>query len=315
MRTVIKNIDHRRTLVLYIYDKERVLAGDFTPCWTMFQGKEDYITLYNDGKGTRWHQSIFDNLGKDYYFRSKCSFYSQGDEDRVTRYCRNDKLKGFNSLYSVQYSLLCKRQKTNELKGQKKIVERMKPVKSLPRDIKGFMYRETLPHYIFYDYAKGKPPLNAYCTGCKHEVSITAVRHNGKGICPRCKKSITYKSRGRRGNIVDRSTVQVIQKIGENELVIRTVKSYCHYRKSDTGHAEIDMITKVYAHILDEDRKINAQKFESAFYANPDLRNVKPPQEEPQPTQIDLNALIEQLQKSPELANTLAAIISAKPTC
>ena len=42
--------------------------------------------------------------------------------------------------------------------------------------------------------------------------------------------------------------------------------------QGDTGHAEIDMITKVYAHILDEDRKINAQKFESAFYSNPDLR-------------------------------------------
>lgn len=85
--------------------------------------------------------------------------------------------------------------------------------------------------------------------------------------------------------------------------------------QGDTGHAEIDMITKVYAHILDEDRKINAQKFESAFYSNPDLRNVKPPQEEPQPTQIDLNALIEQLQKSPELANTLASIIAAKTPC
>lgn len=80
--------------------------------------------------------------------------------------------------------------------------------------------------------------------------------------------------------------------------------------QGDTGHAEIDMITKVYAHILDEDRKINAQKFESAFYAKPDLRNVKPPQEETQPVQIDLSALIEQLQKSPELANTLASIIA-----
>lgn len=80
--------------------------------------------------------------------------------------------------------------------------------------------------------------------------------------------------------------------------------------QGDTGHAEIDMITKVYAHILDEDRKINAQKFESAFYANPNLRNVKPPQVEPQAAQIDLSALIEQLQKSPELANTLASIIA-----
>lgn len=82
--------------------------------------------------------------------------------------------------------------------------------------------------------------------------------------------------------------------------------------QGDTGHAEIDMITKVYAHILDEDRKINAQKFESAFYANPDLRGVKPPQEpeQPQAQTLDLVALVEQLQKSPELANTLAALLS-----
>ena len=84
--------------------------------------------------------------------------------------------------------------------------------------------------------------------------------------------------------------------------------------QGDTGHAEIDMITKVYAHILDEGRKINAQKFESAFYAKPDLRNVKPPKEETQPAQIDLDSLIEQLRKSPELANTLASII-AQATC
>lgn len=82
--------------------------------------------------------------------------------------------------------------------------------------------------------------------------------------------------------------------------------------QGDTGHAEIDMITKVYAHILDEDRKINAQKFESAFYANPDLRKVTPPQEQPQAQTIDLAALIEQLQKSPELANTLAVLIAGQ---
>lgn len=77
--------------------------------------------------------------------------------------------------------------------------------------------------------------------------------------------------------------------------------------QGDTGHAEIDMITKVYAHILDEDRKLNAQKFEAAFYANPDLRDVKPPQERaPSP---DIKDLIEQLQRSPELASALAQII------
>ena len=75
-----------------------------------------------------------------------------------------------------------------------------------------------------------------------------------------------------------------------------------------------DAIGERYA-ILDEDRKINAQKFESAFYANPNLRAVRPPEEpkEPAPATLDLEALVEQLRQSPELANTLAALLSAAP--
>jgi integrase len=86
--------------------------------------------------------------------------------------------------------------------------------------------------------------------------------------------------------------------------------------QGDTGHAQIDMITSVYAHILDEDRKINAQKLESAFYANPDLRSVRPPEEpkEPASATLDLESLVEQLRKSPELANTLAALLASAPS-
>jgi len=47
--------------------------------------------------------------------------------------------------------------------------------------------------------------------------------------------------------------------------------------QGDTGHAQADMVTQMYAHILDEDRKVNAQRFEAPFYANPDLRNVCAP--------------------------------------
>ena len=82
--------------------------------------------------------------------------------------------------------------------------------------------------------------------------------------------------------------------------------------QSDTGHSETDMITKVYAHILDEDRKVNAQKFEKAFYFARDLRNVRPPEEsaKSEPAAPDIASLVEQLQKSPELASALAALIA-----
>ena len=82
--------------------------------------------------------------------------------------------------------------------------------------------------------------------------------------------------------------------------------------QGDTGHAQIDMITQIYAHILDEDRKINAQKFEAAFYANPDLRAVQAPEASrgPAPAALDLEKLVEQLRQSPELAKTLSALLT-----
>ena len=82
--------------------------------------------------------------------------------------------------------------------------------------------------------------------------------------------------------------------------------------QGDTGHAQVDMITDIYAHILDEDRKINAQKFEAAFYKTRDLRDVRAPGESEQKSQptVDLASLVEQLQKNPELASTLAALIA-----
>lgn len=41
--TAIHNIDGRQTLILYVYAKEAVLAGDFTPRWTV--SRPGMITL------------------------------------------------------------------------------------------------------------------------------------------------------------------------------------------------------------------------------------------------------------------------------
>lgn len=36
--------------------------------------------------------------------------------------------------------------------------------------------------------------------------------------------------------------------------------------QGDSGHAQADMVTEVYGHILDEDRRKNAELMENAFY-------------------------------------------------
>ena len=71
--------------------------------------------------------------------------------------------------------------------------------------------------------------------------------------------------------------------------------------QGDIGHAQIDMITEIYAHILDEDRKINAQKFETAFYSNPDMRPVERSlQGEESGSVPNPDVMMKQLESSPQ---------------
>lgn len=83
--------------------------------------------------------------------------------------------------------------------------------------------------------------------------------------------------------------------------------------QGDTGHAQASMVTEVYAHILDEERKINAQKFEVAFYASPDMRKVERELNPSKPAEqsLDLEKLVAQLQENPALASQLKALLHA----
>lgn len=213
VRTAMKNIDGRRLLLLYVYSRKQAAAGDFQPQWTVFQSKTDYITLARQEDGTvRWRMSVFGNLEQDYYFEKKCAFYSPADEQRVLRFCNSDKFSGFLALSYLQSGIKTQQELIKRHVKQRKIIERMSDMKSLPRDLKGWVHREILPAYLFYDYRKGKAPMKGYCTYCRHEVHIIGAKHNQKGICPCCKKEVHFKARGRRGYINDRATAQILQK-------------------------------------------------------------------------------------------------------
>ena len=73
------------------------------------------------------------------------------------------------------------------------------------------------------------------------------------------------------------------------------------------------MVTEVYAHILDEDRKVNAQHFEPGFYAKADLRGLgqsfrTQPAQQPG---MDIVQLLVQLQQNPALLTLLNGLANA----
>ena len=239
IRTAVHNISGQRILVLYIYQSENILAGSIKPRWVMFHSRDDFATLsFRENAKATWQCSTLDSLDRIGGFDSKCAFYRQQDEARVARFCKCE--RGAISVLGYLQRLISRhRELERKWKKQRAIIERMKYVPVLPRDLKGFIHREVMPQYIFYDYQR-KAPGHAYCTACRHEVRIAAAKHNTSGLCPRCKKEITFKCRGRRGRIFDRETVQVLQKAEGNGLVLRIIKVYRSFADSDIpNHFEI----------------------------------------------------------------------------
>ena len=239
IRTAVRNIAGQRILMLYIYQRENILAGSIKPRWVVFQGRDDFATLsLRENANATWQCSPFDYLNRVCRFDTKCAFYRQQDEARAAHFCKCEH-SAISALICLQWSISRRKALERKRKKQRAIIERMKYVPVLPRDLKGFIHREVMPQYIFYDYQR-KAPWHAYCTACRHEVRIAAAKHNTSGLCPRCKKKITFKCRGRRGRIFDRATVQVLQKAEGNGLVLRIIKVYRSFADSDIpNHFEI----------------------------------------------------------------------------
>ena len=99
--------------------------------------------------------------------------------------------------------------------------------------------------------------------------------------------------------------------------------------QGDTGHAQATMVTERYAHILDDDRRVNAVRFQREFYGGGDTahseisRIAEAPrdaQQAPAPDPLqNLDAAAKQqllfklLSESPDMAALLTALAGSSP--
>ncbi|MGO5550634.1 site-specific integrase [Lachnospiraceae bacterium LCP19S3_B12] len=82
--------------------------------------------------------------------------------------------------------------------------------------------------------------------------------------------------------------------------------------QGDSGHAQADMVTEVYGHILDEDRRKNAELIESAFYnkenLSPNMHGQEPKSKTVSvPDGVDAELLMKVLE-NPEMAALLTSL-------
>lgn len=269
LRSAVKCIDHRRTLVVYVYDRKRAEHGDFIPAWTVFFTKNGYIT-FDHGNG-KWRTAAFDHLGSSYNFPYKCAFYSSADEQRVKFYLK-DEHDGILALISAQQDILAVRCRERRRKEERKTIARMSKVKAAPRKLKGWIHKSVMPAYFICDHASSQKPVAGLCTACRHEVTLPYAKHNDEAVCPHCGRKLKVKSRAKFSFFYDRDTVQVIQQPSPGELLIRVFKVYYDYAKSAAPSEYVYEAARIFARRSPEGQVI----FEPYYYGSGGLTNWKP---------------------------------------
>ena len=142
----VRVIDHRRTLVLQVYSRAGAAQGDLLPKWTVFQQKDDYLTLERREDGTAsWRTACFERLSPDWNFVSRCAFLTQSDRKCISRFFHDDTQDGFGCLTAHQKLIQEDRQKARQRKERRRINARMQSVPPVPRGLERWLYRKIMP--------------------------------------------------------------------------------------------------------------------------------------------------------------------------
>ena len=242
----VKLLGGHRVLAVYFYECERLKANDRMPKWVVFQGKDDFVTLERDAEGNvKWRDSMLENLVDEsfYKFRESCVFYKGTDGVTISDFIHQSAsgITILEALQVYQYGIRNKQAKKRRCKRDMGIVEKMKKIPAAPSNLARWIDRNVMPHYLFYSYDRNQPETQVFCTYCE-KFSVIKKPKTGKiFVCPQCKQKAIAKAQGRRAAYhEDRETCQVIQKISDEELLIRIFKARWAYKsKTNTPVKEI----------------------------------------------------------------------------
>lgn len=194
-------------LQIDIYERKMISDGLRQPRYRLFLLEDGRYYTW-DLPAESWRTACVDNLGREYqeegYFYSDRKIWmEEADRKTIVEFCANGKEEPRKAVSRWQTN-------GKNRKEFEEIDSEMALVPPIPKDFGNFVRNEVMPQYIFYD--AGRNVRTGYCTRCRHEVKIRDPRYGKKGICPRCRNPITYKTRKKSGNIIDWGYAGLLQK-------------------------------------------------------------------------------------------------------
>lgn len=226
------NIDYLVKVEKKLIEKENIVILNFINKtypnevrYRVFINKEDYITQDFMFMPMNWKTGCLYNILGWYWYN--CCILADDESYNILEAFLKKEEDLLEEINLLQYEIMDMRLARKHQVIKDRIDAKMKTVPKLPNNFKRWINDTALFHsrYIYYEY-KPRKFVDGYCTHCKADLKLErdkGVRHNNKGICPRCKSPITFKAIGRAGNIFDYGEAALIQKAGD-ELVVRYFK-------------------------------------------------------------------------------------------
>ena len=121
------------------------------------------------------------------------------------------------------------------------------------------------------------------------------------------------------GQVINRAFNKLIEENGLPKVVFHSLRhSSITYKlklnggdmksvQGDSGHAQVKMVADVYSHIIDDDRRLNAERLEAAFYSGRQA-TPEPVQTAAQESSTDDKELLLKLLQNPEMAALLKSL-------
>lgn len=226
-------------LKVAVYATEWMRQGISTPCYEIFidHENEQFITRRLDKTYTEtgWTRAMIDNLKNvedvklaKYWYDGLLSGSGAEDpwmDEHQAVYIKKT-LQTNKSGYAaiVEYQRKCRQQDLAEMRRRETAPwdDDMARVPEEPKAFKRWVFHEAVSeNYMIYTYSK-TGAKEGWCTYCEKMVKLKEKPLHGKiGICPRCKREITYKSSGKINTLAtDYYKVQLVQNI-DGGIVVR----------------------------------------------------------------------------------------------
>lgn len=121
------------------------------------------------------------------------------------------------------------------------------------------------------------------------------------------------------GQVINRAFNKLIEEKGLPKVVFHSLRhSSITYKlklnggdmksvQGDSGHAQVKMVADVYSHIIDDDRRLNAERMEAAFYSGRQA-TPEPVQSAATESSADDKELLLKLLQNPEMAALLKSL-------